>query len=295
MGMEFKIERAKQLKEKPVETKLGFGRHFSDHMLVIDYTEGIGWHDGRIIPYGPIEMDPACMVLHYAQETFEGLKAYRHTDGSIALFRPEINAQRLIKSNERLCMPTVPVDLFLKGIEELVEVYYNSARFKKCIDYAVKLAKTPFDFYEEFSKAIPELKDIYYGDAAKFTSAVTQTINQIIKSANLIPENEYYRIDIIGWKYQNNDAKPEAKSAELNWHQWDLEIAVEHENNPVDWTDELTKLIHIRCTLKVIIGYNYWDCREELEQKKLAYAAKWMQHSLFSYFSKPIIMPPFSA
>ena len=71
--MEFKIERAKQLKEKPVETKLGFGRHFSDHMLVIDYTEGIGWHDGRIIPYGPIEMDPACMVLNYAHETFEGL------------------------------------------------------------------------------------------------------------------------------------------------------------------------------------------------------------------------------
>ena len=121
MCMEFKIERAKQLKEKPVETKLGFGRHFSDHMLVIDYTEGIGWHDGRIIPYGPIEMDPACMVLHYAQETFEGLKAYRHTDGSIALFRPEINAQRLIKSNERLCMPPVPVDLFLKGVEALVK------------------------------------------------------------------------------------------------------------------------------------------------------------------------------
>lgn len=121
MRMEFKIERAKQLKEKPDETKLGFGHHFSDHMLVIDYTEGIGWHDGRIVPYGPIEMDPACMVLHYAQETFEGLKAYRHTDGSIALFRPEINAQRLIKSNERLCMPPVPVDLFLKGVEELVK------------------------------------------------------------------------------------------------------------------------------------------------------------------------------
>lgn len=121
VGMEFKIERAKQLKEKPDETKLGFGRHFSDHMLVIDYTEGIGWHDGRIVPYGPIEMDPACMVLHYAQETFEGLKAYRHLDGQIALFRPEINANRFIKSNERLCMATVPADLFVQAVETIVE------------------------------------------------------------------------------------------------------------------------------------------------------------------------------
>ena len=119
--MDFKIERAKVLKEKPDETKLGFGRHFSDHMLVIDYTEGIGWHDGRIVPYGPIEMDPACMVLHYAQETFEGLKAYRHLDGQIALFRPEINANRFIKSNERLCMATVPADLFVQAVETIVE------------------------------------------------------------------------------------------------------------------------------------------------------------------------------
>lgn len=93
----------------------------------------------------------------------------------------------------------------------------------------------------------------------------------------LKPQNEYYRIDAIGWKEHGDDAKQEAADVELNWHQWDLEIAVEHENNHLDWTDELTKLVHIRCPLKVIIGYNYWDCRDEFEDKKLAYAAKWMK------------------
>ena len=119
--MNFKIERAKVLKEKPDEKNLKFGRYFTDHMLVIDYSEEKGWHDGRIIPYGPIELDPACMVLHYAQETFEGLKAYRHPNGDIALFRPEMNAQRFIKSNERLCMATVPADLFVRAVKAIVD------------------------------------------------------------------------------------------------------------------------------------------------------------------------------
>ena len=119
--MNFKIERAKVLKEKPDEKNLKFGRYFTDHMLVIDYSEEKGWHDGRIIPYGPIEMDPACMVLHYAQETFEGLKAYRHPNGDIALFRPEMNVQRFIKSNERLCMATVPADLFVQAVKAIVD------------------------------------------------------------------------------------------------------------------------------------------------------------------------------
>ena len=74
--MEIKIERAKTLKEKPNQDNLGFGNYFTDHMFMMDYTEGTGWHDARIVPYAPIPMDPATMVLHYAQETFEGLKAY---------------------------------------------------------------------------------------------------------------------------------------------------------------------------------------------------------------------------
>ena len=91
--MEIKIERAKTLKEKPNQDNLGFGNYFTDHMFMMDYTEGTGWHDARIVPYAPIPMDPATMVLHYAQETFEGLKAYRDPNGHITLFRPEMNAR----------------------------------------------------------------------------------------------------------------------------------------------------------------------------------------------------------
>ena len=79
--MEIKIERAKTLKVKPDQNNLGFGNYFTDHMFMMDYTEGVGWHDARIVPYAPIPMDPATMVLHYAQETFEGLKAYRNPKG----------------------------------------------------------------------------------------------------------------------------------------------------------------------------------------------------------------------
>ena len=86
----------------------GFGRFHTDHMVSIDYTEGQGWHDARVLPYGPIELDPSAIVLHYAQEVFEGLKAYRWADGSIVSFRPEANAARLRTSAHRLAIPELP-------------------------------------------------------------------------------------------------------------------------------------------------------------------------------------------
>lgn len=98
----------------------GFGTRFSDHMVVIEYREEAGWHDARVQPYGPIALDPAASVLHYAQEIFEGLKAYRHPDGSMALFRPEANAARFNASARRLAMPELPEALFIQAIEELV-------------------------------------------------------------------------------------------------------------------------------------------------------------------------------
>jgi branched-chain amino acid aminotransferase len=98
----------------------GFGTRFSDHMVVIEYTEDAGWHDAKVQPYGPIALDPAASVLHYAQEIFEGLKAYRHPDGSMALFRPEANAARFNASARRLAMPELPEALFIAAIEELV-------------------------------------------------------------------------------------------------------------------------------------------------------------------------------
>ena len=121
--MEIKIERAKTLKPKPAaNTELGFGRYYTDHMFVLDWDKDQGWHDARIVPFAPIPLDPATMVLHYAQETFEGLKAYRTKDGRILLFRPEMNARRFANSNRRLCMPELSEEMFVEAIEALVSV-----------------------------------------------------------------------------------------------------------------------------------------------------------------------------
>ncbi len=104
------------------ESKLGFGRIFTDRMLMAEWKAGQGWVDARIQPYAPFVLDPSCLVFHYAQEIFEGLKAYKWADGTIALFRPEINARRFNLSADRLCMPEVPEELFLGGITQLVQL-----------------------------------------------------------------------------------------------------------------------------------------------------------------------------
>ena len=104
------------------ESQLGFGKLFTDRMFIAEWKAGQGWVDARIEPYAPFVLDPACLVLHYAQEIFEGLKAYKWADGTIALFRPEMNARRFNLSADRLCMPDVPEELFLKGVEELVRL-----------------------------------------------------------------------------------------------------------------------------------------------------------------------------
>jgi branched-chain amino acid aminotransferase len=99
----------------------GFGTHFSDHMLTIEWTPAQGWHAARIEPYGPLTLDPATAVLHYAQEIFEGMKAYRHADGSVWTFRPEANAQRMARSSRRLALPVLPEDDFVAAVDALVE------------------------------------------------------------------------------------------------------------------------------------------------------------------------------
>src|ERR1700758_2380990 len=100
----------------------GFGKYFTDHMVSIDYAEGHGWHNARVIPYGPIELDPSAIVLHYAQEVFEGLKAYRWADGSIVSFRPEANARRLRSSARRLAIPELPEEVFIESLRQLIAV-----------------------------------------------------------------------------------------------------------------------------------------------------------------------------
>ncbi|HEY7746831.1 MAG TPA: branched-chain amino acid aminotransferase [Desulfuromonadales bacterium] len=104
------------------ESKLVFGKQFTDRMFVMEYDAGKGWHSARIEPYGPFSLDPAALVLHYSQEIFEGLKAFRRQDGRIALFRPEENIKRFNRSARRMCMPEVDEAFFLKALKELVRL-----------------------------------------------------------------------------------------------------------------------------------------------------------------------------
>ena len=121
--LDIKVTRTAAPKQKPQdESKLGFGKIFSDHMFLMDYTAGEGWHDARIVPYGPWEMDPATTVFHYAQEIFEGMKAYRTAQGDIQLFRPECNANRFNDSADRLGMPAIPPEDFVQAVKALVKV-----------------------------------------------------------------------------------------------------------------------------------------------------------------------------
>lgn len=121
--MKIDVTLTKNPKEKPAdESKLSFGKLFTDHMFIMDYDEGEGWHSPRIVPYGPIEIEPSAMCLHYGQEVFEGLKAYHTADGRKLLFRPDRNMARLNISNERLCIPKIDEAFGVEAIKKLVEV-----------------------------------------------------------------------------------------------------------------------------------------------------------------------------
>jgi branched-chain amino acid aminotransferase len=109
-----------QAEREAIVANPGFGKYFTDHIVSIDWTLERGWHDAALKPYGPLLLDPASSVLHYAQEIFEGLKAYRHPDGSIWTFRPEANAARMQRSAMRLALPPLPTDLFIESIQQLV-------------------------------------------------------------------------------------------------------------------------------------------------------------------------------
>ncbi len=104
------------------ESKLAFGKQFTDRMFVMEYDAGQGWHSPRIQPYAPFTLDPAAAVLHYAQEIFEGLKAFRRQDGGVALFRAEDNVRRFNRSADRMCMPEVDPEFFLESLKTLVRL-----------------------------------------------------------------------------------------------------------------------------------------------------------------------------
>ncbi len=119
---QIQINKAAALKPLPDPAKLVFGKVFTDHMFLMNYDAGKGWHSPRIEPYAALSLEPSCMVFHYAQEVFEGMKAYRDPEGGVRLFRPMDNIQRLNQSCERLCIPQLPEDLALEGIKTLVRM-----------------------------------------------------------------------------------------------------------------------------------------------------------------------------
>lgn len=119
---DIKITLAETRKPLPDPDTLVFGKTFTDHMFLMNYDAGQGWHDPRIVPYGPLSLEPSCMVFHYAQELFEGMKAYRTPEGKVQLFRPMENALRFNSSCERMCVPAIDPDFFVDAVKALVKV-----------------------------------------------------------------------------------------------------------------------------------------------------------------------------
>ncbi len=157
--MEIKITKTTAPKAKPAdESKLGFGKTFTDHMFIMEYDEGQGWHDARIVPFGDISLSPAAMVFHYGQEVFEGLKAYRTADDKIQLFRPDRNFARLNSSNERLCIPPVDEKFCIEALKELIKVE------KDWVPHAegTSLYIRPFIFAADPFLGVHPAKKLYY-------------------------------------------------------------------------------------------------------------------------------------
>ena len=128
---DIKITLAETRKPLPDPDTLVFGKTFTDHMFLMDYDAGQGWHDPRIVPYGPLSLEPSCMVFHYAQELFEGMKAYRTPEGRVQLFRPMENALRFNNSCERMCVPPIDPEFFVQAVKTLVKVDQDWVPHKK--------------------------------------------------------------------------------------------------------------------------------------------------------------------
>jgi branched-chain amino acid aminotransferase len=120
--MEIRVVKTQQPKAKPNDNELGFGQYFTDHMFVMDYGKDKGWYDPRIVPYGSFEVEPSCMVFHYGQAIFEGMKAYLNKDGEAVAFRPFFNIKRLNRSAERLCIPQLDENLVWEGMRKLLQL-----------------------------------------------------------------------------------------------------------------------------------------------------------------------------
>lgn len=194
MSYEFPVTRTTQPKAKPDQSNLGFGKYFTDHMFVMDYDEGMGWHDGRIIPYAPIELDPGSCVLHYAQMMFEGLKAYRTPENHVLLFRPDMNAKRMNHTNERMCIPQVPEELFIEAVKQTVITDQDWIPTAP----GTALYIRPFIFGDEVSFSVEPAKHYRFIIILCAVGAYYDINNGGIKASNIYVEDEFIRAAVGG-------------------------------------------------------------------------------------------------
>ena len=155
---EFKLTKTTNPKPKPDSSNLGFGKYYTDHMLVIDYTAGIGWHDARIVPFGNLQLHPAAVVLHYATEIFEGLKAYRRPDGKVQLFRPMENVRRMNNSARRMGLPTMDEELGLEALRAFVALEQDWVPSAP----GTSLYLRPFMYASEVNLALHAIHEVTY-------------------------------------------------------------------------------------------------------------------------------------
>ena len=184
---EIAVSLTKNKKEKPADqSKLGFGKYFTDHMFLMNYDEGEGWHDPRIVPYGPLELDPSAMCLHYGQEVFEGMKAYRTDEGKILLFRPEKNMARLNVSNDRLCIPAIDEEFAVKAIAELVKIDSDWIPTEEGTSLYIR----PFIFATDAHLGVHPAKHLLF---VVILSPVGAYYPEGINPVKILVENEYVR------------------------------------------------------------------------------------------------------
>lgn len=155
---EIKITKTTTPKAKPDPSALGFGKYYTDHMLIIDYTAGIGWHDARIVPFANLSLHPAAVVLHYGIEIFEGLKAYRRPDGKVQMFRPMENVRRMNNSARRMALPTMDEELGLEALRTFVELEQDWVPSAP----GTSLYLRPFMYASEPNLALHAVKEVTY-------------------------------------------------------------------------------------------------------------------------------------
>ena len=194
MDYTFPIIKTETPKAKPDETKLGFGKYYTDHMFFMEYDEGQGWHDGRVMPYGNLVLDPAAATLHYAQMSFEGLKAYRKPDGNINLFRPDMNAKRMMNSNIRLSIPTIDEELFVAAVKAVVDVDKDWVPSEPGTSLYIR----PFIISPEVSMAVHPASKYWFIIILSPVAAYYEANNAGLTASHIWVEEEYIRAAIGG-------------------------------------------------------------------------------------------------